>query len=109
MSDVASAKIVCEGCQKSYAWKPELSGKKVKCKCGHVIHVPLPAAPKEEPEDLYDLAPSEEPVKPKRAPAIPSAVAASAPKSSRTSGATSAALAYESGPTQRQKDRMSRE
>jgi hypothetical protein len=33
----------CDGCRKSYRWKPELAGKKVKCKCGHPIVVPIPA------------------------------------------------------------------
>jgi hypothetical protein len=105
MSDVAAAKIVCDGCGKSYAWKAELAGKKVKCKCGTVIHVPQPTAPKEEPDDLYDLAPSEETVKPKkRLPLAPAAATATT-----TVHSSSAALAYEAGPTQRQKDRMSRE
>src|SRR5207248_117101 len=104
MSDVVSAKIVCEGCNKTYAWKPELAGKKVKCKCGTVIHVPQAAAPKEEPEDLYDLAPSEEAVKPKkRLPIAPAAAAATGV----AVATNSAAVGYESAPTRR--DRMSSE
>src|SRR5689334_14438004 len=104
MSDVASAKIVCDGCGKSYAWKAELAGKKVKCKCGAVIHVPQPSAPKEEPDDLYDLAPSEETVKPKkRMPIVPAATAAT----SAVVATNSAAVGYESAPTRR--DRMSTE
>jgi hypothetical protein len=106
MSDVATAKIVCDGCKKSYAWKPELAGKKVKCKCGQVIHVPMPAAPKEEPDDLYDLAPSEEAPKPKkRLPITPSAAPAVA--ATGTIAPPSAAVAYQSAPTKR--DRMSNE
>ena len=48
--------IKCSSCGKSYPFKPELAGRKVKCKCGQVITVP--AAPKAtEPDSLYDLAP----------------------------------------------------
>jgi hypothetical protein len=104
MSDVAAAKIVCAGCGKSYAWKPELAGKKVKCKCGTVIHVPQPAAPKEEPDDLYDLAPSEEAAKPKkRLPLAPAAAATS----SAADATTAAPIGYQTAPTKR--DRMSTE
>src|SRR5205807_7472407 len=28
-------KFNCDGCGKSYRWKAELAGKRVKCKCGH--------------------------------------------------------------------------
>src|SRR5436190_18637605 len=34
--------IVCPSCGKRYAYKPELAGKRVKCKCGGVISVPAP-------------------------------------------------------------------
>ena len=30
-------RIVCAGCAQSYRWKPELAGKKAKCKCGKTI------------------------------------------------------------------------
>ncbi len=32
----------CGGCGKSYQWKSELAGKKVRCRCGHVMVVPVP-------------------------------------------------------------------
>src|SRR5204863_4986349 len=32
--------VVCLSCTRSYKLKPELAGKKVKCKCGAVIDVP---------------------------------------------------------------------
>ncbi|HSI33500.1 MAG: hypothetical protein ACAI43_23190 [Phycisphaerae bacterium] len=38
-ADVAG-RFVCSGCGKGYAWKPELAGKRVKCKCGAAISVP---------------------------------------------------------------------
>ena len=39
-------KFNCSTCGKEYRWKPELAGKKAKCKCGNVIAVPTksPAA-----------------------------------------------------------------
>jgi hypothetical protein len=66
MDTTTAGKFSCDACQKRYAWKPELAGKRVKCKCGGVITVPGtdPAAPPPEPEDalppnfddLYALA-----------------------------------------------------
>jgi hypothetical protein len=49
------AVIQCPSCQKEYPWKPDLAGKRVKCKCGELIDVPA-AAPKAEVDELYDLA-----------------------------------------------------
>jgi hypothetical protein len=58
MSATTEPKIVCGGCQKQYKWKPELAGKKVKCKCGTVVPVPAgqPVAPEPAEDDLYALA-----------------------------------------------------
>src|SRR6476660_6093452 len=41
-------KFNCSKCGKEYRWKPELAGKKAKCKCGAVVPVPAqaPAAPR---------------------------------------------------------------
>src|SRR5439155_11483404 len=67
MPEVEHGRFLCEGCGKSYRWKAELAGKKVKCKCGAVMICPAeePGAPA---DDLYDLAPDgEEPKKPKPA------------------------------------------
>lgn len=36
----ASGMFKCAGCARQYKWKPELAGKKVKCKCGTAIEVP---------------------------------------------------------------------
>src|SRR5688572_11470594 len=52
-------KFGCKQCGKTYKWKPEFAGKKVKCKCGFVMTAPkAPAAPADEPDldALYDLA-----------------------------------------------------
>src|SRR4051812_44414225 len=100
MSEVATARFSCTGCGKTYAWKPAIAGKRVKCKCGTVITVPATnPVEQQEPEDLYDLAPDEQPAAPKRAPVIPPQVAA-ARAAAASSGASSAALPY-AGPTQR--------
>ena len=66
MDTTTAGKFSCDACQKRYTWKPELAGKRVKCKCGGVITVPStdPAAPPPEPDDalppdfddLYALA-----------------------------------------------------
>ena len=55
MSESQIQNFHCIGCNKSYRWKPELAGKKAKCKCGQVMEVPAePPQPPEE-EGLYDL------------------------------------------------------
>jgi hypothetical protein len=40
MSAITVGPIVCGACSRKFAWKPELSGKRVKCKCGEAISVP---------------------------------------------------------------------
>ena len=60
MSVAASARFSCDGCGKVYSWKPELAGKRAKCKCGRAVEVPV-AAPRAAPEEpsldnLYALA-----------------------------------------------------
>jgi hypothetical protein len=55
-------KFGCKQCGKTYKWKPEFAGKKVKCKCGYVMTAPAKvetaAAAADEPDldALYDLA-----------------------------------------------------
>ncbi|HRK31018.1 MAG TPA: hypothetical protein PLD59_08050, partial [Tepidisphaeraceae bacterium] len=46
----------CEGCEKTYGWKAELAGRKVKCKCGTVMVVPV-EAPAPEEDGIFDLVP----------------------------------------------------
>src|SRR5258706_7878857 len=64
-SSTTAGKFSCDACGKSYTWKAELAGKRVKCKCGAVMTVPASdpaaAAVVEEAlppdfEDLYALA-----------------------------------------------------
>lgn len=90
----------CEECGKSFAWKPEIAGRKAKCKCGAVLLVPA-ESPETALEDLYDLVPSgpvEEPAAARIAMPAP-VVAASSGKS--------ASLPYQRGPTARERERNS--
>jgi hypothetical protein len=61
MSNPALVMFTCSGCGKQYKWKPELAGKRVKCKCGTTVQVPVGAQDLEEPE-MYDLAPASVPM-----------------------------------------------
>src|SRR5256885_10013264 len=58
MSQVEEARFTCETCGKSYRWKPEFAGRKVKCKCGYVMTAPAAPPGGDEPDldALYDLA-----------------------------------------------------
>ncbi len=125
MSDAAAEKFGCEGCGKLYSWKPELSGKRVKCKCGGVMTVPDLGGPPALPDDVYDVAdePKPQPVsraaaqaasagKPASASGKPAsarpAAGAAAPRSAASTrpGATGGGktLAYQSGPNKRQRE-----
>lgn len=110
---VADKRFSCDGCAKSYPWKPELTNKKAKCKCGAILTVPdlsepvpsdddPPALPDEGIFDFIDNAPevASTRVESLRA-AIAVPVAATAAKG--TSGA--AVLPYRSAPTQRERNR----
>jgi hypothetical protein len=41
MSAIDTPVILCGACQRKFSWKPELAGKRVKCKCGEKISVPM--------------------------------------------------------------------
>jgi hypothetical protein len=46
----------CDACGKTYAWKPELAGRRVKCKCGQPVSVPAEDPATESiPEGFDDL------------------------------------------------------
>ena len=80
MGEGSDAKFPCAACGREFKWKPELAGKKAKCKCGAVVAVPR-ERPEAEPlpldDDAFDLADVPEPITPKRqatvAPAPPMA------------------------------------
>ena len=63
MESVEQGKFSCDKCGKSYKWKPELAGKKVKCKCGNIMAAPAEEPIAAEPEidlnGLYELAAEE--------------------------------------------------
>ncbi|HTW93909.1 MAG TPA: hypothetical protein VMD30_03880 [Tepidisphaeraceae bacterium] len=109
MSEAAD-KFFCDACKRSYLWKPELAGKRAKCKsCGQVMNIPSqPWRPEPEPaseEALYELAePAADDAKPIRPPPLPAmAVAAAAPAGGL------APLQYQSGPTARQAGRAQKD
>jgi hypothetical protein len=62
METIDQGKFTCQACGKSYKWKPEFAGRKVKCKCGNVMTAPTAAprpapkaAPRAEASDGPDL------------------------------------------------------
>jgi hypothetical protein len=52
----AGFSVTCESCQRRYPWKKELAGKRGKCKCGHVIAMPMALPRQESDDDLYHLS-----------------------------------------------------
>jgi len=60
---VEQGKFSCGKCGKSYKWKPEIAGKKVKCKCGQIMAAPaeepIAAEPEIDLDGLYELAAEE--------------------------------------------------
>lgn len=63
VESVDQGKFSCGNCGKSYRWKPELAGKKVKCKCGQIMAAPaeppVAAEPEVDLDGLYELAAEE--------------------------------------------------
>jgi hypothetical protein len=51
--------VICPLCQRQYAFKSELAGKRVRCKCGQVMTMPQPPPAAEE---VYDIVKEPEPV-----------------------------------------------
>jgi hypothetical protein len=54
MSANQTERIVCEKCGRSGPYRPELAGKRLKCKCGNIIRVPeAPMEPEPDPADDF--------------------------------------------------------
>src|SRR5687768_16995000 len=74
MAEVDGPKFRCAACGREFRWKPELAGKKAKCKCGAAIEVPAspPAAPAAIGGDAgaYDVHDDSPPPAPKRRPTV---------------------------------------
>ncbi|CAN5559832.1 hypothetical protein BH09PLA1_BH09PLA1_00670 [soil metagenome] len=47
--------ITCPFCNRQYNWKPDLAGRRVKCKCGNAIAVPVAEAEAQAADDTYDV------------------------------------------------------
>ncbi len=103
MSD--ASRFSCHGCGKSYSWKQELAGRRVKCKCGQVMTVPQTPPGQEDPDELYDLAPAGDDVQ--SAFSKLRSTTAALPPSQPSVIANAVPLAYQQGPTQRERERMS--
>jgi len=54
------ATFSCDSCGKQYPWKPELAGKKAKCKCGAVLSIPAQPQMARAPVAVAAAAPVEE-------------------------------------------------
>ena len=74
----ASAMFSCDACNRQFRWKPELAGKRVKCKCSAVVVVPE-NAPSETSEPPRPQPPKAAPSKIPQAQSKPAGSAASAP------------------------------
>src|SRR5215207_11777044 len=56
MSQAQSNSITCPFCNRQYNWKPDLAGRRVKCKCGNLITVPEVSPVEQQPADnTYDV------------------------------------------------------
>src|SRR5208283_1689911 len=102
----AAPKFTCTGCQRSYAWKPELAGKRAACKCGQRISVEAAPPPPPPPQDdIYDIAETAD-ASPARPPRVaPQALAVAAVAPAGPSGTAVLPLSYARGPTPRDLER----
>lgn len=74
------AAIVCGSCQRKFAWKPELAGKRVKCKCGQPIAVPAAAGQRSAPAPKAPgTAPAKAQAGPIKRPSAPTVAVAKKP------------------------------
>ncbi|MGD0460958.1 MAG: hypothetical protein ABSB74_00575 [Tepidisphaeraceae bacterium] len=97
MSENTPRKIVCTACGRTARYRPELAGKQVKCKCGHIISVPKhpaeahgagdlseplrpePLAAEGASDELYEIREEPKPTKPR---GVAAPVAAQSPATS---------------------------
>jgi hypothetical protein len=52
---LAMPALECPACRKQYSWKPELAGRKLKCKCGTAFTAPAADEPASDFDDLLTL------------------------------------------------------
>lgn len=125
MPSASAERFSCDSCNRVYAWKEELAGKRVKCKCGNAIAVPKTIASPDgiglDDDGLYALVADAEAAA-KRQPVVirqaEPAVETAAARPSRTQLAAPAAggsgmsvaattLGYRRGPTARERQQAS--
>jgi hypothetical protein len=105
---MGSPKFACEGCKRNYTWKPEIAGKRVKCKCGQVLTVPqkIEAPAEAEADDLYALAEDADKAaaQPSRLVAAAAALPPPKPVGATATGVSKSGipLAYKRGPSARE-------
>lgn len=51
-----SSKVACPSCGKGYRWKPDLAGRKVKCKCGEIFRMADASPDASEPPGTTELS-----------------------------------------------------
>ena len=61
-SDLTNATFACDECGHSYDLRPKLLGKKVRCKCGHVMKVPAQMPSRRAASPVAEAAPPPPPV-----------------------------------------------
>src|SRR5690349_1807814 len=74
MPDPLPPSIICPSCRTNYRWDPAAGGRKVKCKCGAVIRIPLDVSGtvtiERMPGDSYSAS-SLDPARKPPTPAVP--------------------------------------
>jgi hypothetical protein len=89
MPTTEKVKFPCTACGREFTWKPEIAGKRAKCKCGAVITVPKtrPTPPEDDlppiPEEfeMEGAADDVAPPPPPPPPPLPASIAVGAVKS----------------------------
>ncbi|MFW6032948.1 MAG: hypothetical protein ACOCTI_06215 [Phycisphaeraceae bacterium] len=65
MAEASDGQVACPHCGKEYRWKPEIAGRKVRCKCGHKFRLPQEPGGAPEPLDGGQSASSPPPPAPR--------------------------------------------
>jgi hypothetical protein len=55
MGDTVNHFFNCDACGKRFKWTAAIAGKKAKCVCGQIVHVPASLDADESADDIYDI------------------------------------------------------